>query len=41
VLDLWAGRIPLRTVAGPPESCGRIKSGIEVPAYAANFERRK
>jgi nitroimidazol reductase NimA-like FMN-containing flavoprotein (pyridoxamine 5'-phosphate oxidase superfamily) len=41
VLDLWAGRIPLRAVAGPPESCSRVKSGIEVPAYAANFERRK
>ena len=31
-LDVWAGVVPLRTVAGPPEPSPDLASGIAVPA---------
>jgi nitroimidazol reductase NimA-like FMN-containing flavoprotein (pyridoxamine 5'-phosphate oxidase superfamily) len=33
-LDVWAGVIPLRVVAGDPEPDPRLPSGIPVPEYA-------
>ena len=38
-LDLWAGVIPLRLDAGAPQSCPRLKPGIDVPAYALKYRR--
>jgi uncharacterized protein len=38
-LDLWAGVIPLRLMAGPAKSCPRLKPGIDVPTYARNYRR--
>ena len=36
--DTWAGVIPLRTVAGPPEPAANLKAGIDVPAYIRNYQ---
>jgi nitroimidazol reductase NimA-like FMN-containing flavoprotein (pyridoxamine 5'-phosphate oxidase superfamily) len=33
-LDVWAGVIPLRLVAGEPEPDPRLRAGIAVPEYA-------
>jgi nitroimidazol reductase NimA-like FMN-containing flavoprotein (pyridoxamine 5'-phosphate oxidase superfamily) len=38
-LDLWAGVIPLRLAAGPPQSCARLKPEIAAPAYATAYRR--
>jgi len=39
-LDVWAGVVPLRTVAGPPEPDPRLTPGIHPPAYVTDYERR-
>jgi hypothetical protein len=38
-LQVWAGVIPLRTVAGAPIRDERCDLGIPLPAYAANYRR--
>jgi nitroimidazol reductase NimA-like FMN-containing flavoprotein (pyridoxamine 5'-phosphate oxidase superfamily) len=38
-LDLWAGVIPLSITAGAPISDSRLKAGIPVPEFAANYTR--
>ena len=38
-LRVWAGVIPLRTVAGAPIRDERCDLGIPLPAYAANYKR--
>jgi len=38
-LDVWAGVIPLRLVAGPPVRDERCDLSIDTPSYAANYER--
>src|SRR5271168_2076037 len=38
-LRVWAGVIPLRTVAGAPIRDERCDLGIPLPAYAANYNR--
>jgi nitroimidazol reductase NimA-like FMN-containing flavoprotein (pyridoxamine 5'-phosphate oxidase superfamily) len=37
-LDVWAGEVPLRLVAGPPVPDPRLKPGIEQPAYLDGFD---
>jgi nitroimidazol reductase NimA-like FMN-containing flavoprotein (pyridoxamine 5'-phosphate oxidase superfamily) len=32
-LDAWAGVVPLRTVAGPPEPDPRLDAAVELPAH--------
>ncbi|MFQ5954769.1 MAG: pyridoxamine 5'-phosphate oxidase family protein [Kiloniellales bacterium] len=39
-LDVWAGVLPLETLAGAPEADARLKPGIAVPAYLTDFNRR-
>jgi len=38
-LAVWAGIIPLRTVAGPPIRDERCDIGIAVPSYVAHYAR--
>ena len=38
-MDVWAGVIPLRLVAGEPIADPRLKEAVEVPAYAREYER--
>ena len=38
-LPIWAGVIPLRLVAGRPETEARVPHGVAVPGYAARYER--
>jgi hypothetical protein len=38
-LPIWAGVIPLRLVAGAPETEERVPPGVAVPAYAASYRR--
>ena len=38
-LPIWAGVIPLRTLADPPIREERCDPGIPVPAYAARYQR--
>jgi hypothetical protein len=38
-LPVWAGVIPLRTVAGAPVRDERCDLGIPPPAYAAEYRR--
>jgi len=38
-LDVWAGVIPLRMVAGTPVADGRLDAGIEAPWYANGYAR--
>jgi len=38
-LDVWAGVIPLRMVAGEPEDDGRISAKREIPMYAVEYSR--
>jgi hypothetical protein len=38
-LPVWAGVIPLGTVAGAPIRDERCDLGIPVPRYAANYRR--
>lgn len=37
-LDVWAGEVPLRLVAGPPVPDPRLKPGIEQPGYLDGFD---
>ena len=37
-LDVWAGEMPLRIVAGDPVPDPRLKPGIEKPAYLENYD---
>jgi nitroimidazol reductase NimA-like FMN-containing flavoprotein (pyridoxamine 5'-phosphate oxidase superfamily) len=39
VLDVWAGVIPIRTVADRPEPAPDLKPGLEPPAYATDYHR--
>jgi nitroimidazol reductase NimA-like FMN-containing flavoprotein (pyridoxamine 5'-phosphate oxidase superfamily) len=38
-LDVWAGVIPIRTVAGRPEPAPDLRSGIDPPDYATDYRR--
>ena len=38
-LPVWAGRIPLRLVAGEPEPCPHLRAGIPVPHTVAGYPR--
>jgi nitroimidazol reductase NimA-like FMN-containing flavoprotein (pyridoxamine 5'-phosphate oxidase superfamily) len=38
-MDVWAGVIPLRLVAGEPIDDPRLIEGVEVPAYAREYKR--
>ncbi|MEX0984869.1 MAG: pyridoxamine 5'-phosphate oxidase family protein [Actinomycetota bacterium] len=38
-LDVWAGVLPLHTVAGEPEAAHDLKPGIAPPAYLGGFTR--
>ncbi|HJX08859.1 MAG TPA: pyridoxamine 5'-phosphate oxidase family protein [Actinomycetota bacterium] len=38
-LDVWAGTLPLRIVAGSPNPAPDLRQGIEPPAYLAEFRR--
>ena len=40
-LPIWAGVIPLRLTAGPPETEERVPAGVAVPAYATDFRRSR
>ena len=38
-LNVWAGVIPLKTIAGQPENDSRLKDEIALPSYISNYER--
>ncbi|WP_234684822.1 pyridoxamine 5'-phosphate oxidase family protein [Bradyrhizobium monzae] len=38
-LDVWAGVVPLKLVAGEPRNCPDLKPGIPTPDYAARYKR--
>jgi uncharacterized protein len=38
-MDVWAGVIPLRLVAGEPVADPRLADGIQVPVYAREYKR--
>jgi nitroimidazol reductase NimA-like FMN-containing flavoprotein (pyridoxamine 5'-phosphate oxidase superfamily) len=38
-LDVWAGTLPLHTVAGDPEPAPDLRPGIAPPGYLAEFRR--
>jgi nitroimidazol reductase NimA-like FMN-containing flavoprotein (pyridoxamine 5'-phosphate oxidase superfamily) len=38
-LDVWAGVIPVRTVAGEPEPAPDLRPGIDPPAYVTDYRR--
>lgn len=38
-MDVWAGVLPLRQEAEEPVADARLKQGIEVPEYVANYQR--
>jgi nitroimidazol reductase NimA-like FMN-containing flavoprotein (pyridoxamine 5'-phosphate oxidase superfamily) len=38
-LDVWAGILPLRTVAGEPLPDPLLRAGIETPAYVTGYRR--
>jgi uncharacterized protein len=38
-LDVWAGILPLRTVAGEPVPDPLLRAGIETPAYVREYRR--
>jgi nitroimidazol reductase NimA-like FMN-containing flavoprotein (pyridoxamine 5'-phosphate oxidase superfamily) len=40
-LDVWAGVIPLRVVAGKPITDPRLPEGIKPPSYAVHYRREK
>jgi len=40
-LDVWAGVIPLRVVAGKPITDPRLPEGIEPPSYAVDYTRER
>ena len=37
-LDVWAGEVPLRLVAGSPVADPRLKPGIPEPDYLKNYD---
>jgi nitroimidazol reductase NimA-like FMN-containing flavoprotein (pyridoxamine 5'-phosphate oxidase superfamily) len=39
-LDVWAGHVPLRLVAGAPVPCARLRAGIPLPDEIAGYQRR-
>ncbi len=39
-LDVWAGHVPLRLVAGEPVPCAHLRPGIEPPDDIAGYQRR-
>ena len=38
-LDLWAGVVPIRQIAGAPEDDPRLKPGVSAPAYLTDYRR--
>jgi nitroimidazol reductase NimA-like FMN-containing flavoprotein (pyridoxamine 5'-phosphate oxidase superfamily) len=38
-LPIWAGVVPLRLVAGEPETAERVPDGVGVPQYARAYDR--
>jgi nitroimidazol reductase NimA-like FMN-containing flavoprotein (pyridoxamine 5'-phosphate oxidase superfamily) len=38
-LPIWAGVIPLRMVAGEPETAEGVPAGVALPAYATDYRR--
>jgi nitroimidazol reductase NimA-like FMN-containing flavoprotein (pyridoxamine 5'-phosphate oxidase superfamily) len=38
-LPIWAGVIPMKLVAQPPQSDDRLLDGVAVPDYATNYRR--
>jgi nitroimidazol reductase NimA-like FMN-containing flavoprotein (pyridoxamine 5'-phosphate oxidase superfamily) len=38
-LDVWAGVIPLRLVAGAPINDPELKKGVVIPEYVLNYHR--
>src|SRR5215813_12569533 len=40
-MNVWAGVVPLRMVAGAPVPDPRLPAGIDAPAYALSYERTK
>jgi len=38
-MDVWAGVVPLRLVAGEPIKDPRLPEGIQIPAYAREYNR--
>lgn len=38
-LPIWAGVVPLRLVAGDPETAEDVPTGVAVPGYAADYRR--
>jgi uncharacterized protein len=38
-LDVWAGVVPIRTVAGEPEPAPDLKAGIDPPSYVTDYRR--
>jgi hypothetical protein len=38
-MDVWAGVIPLRLVAGEPVADPRLRADIQVPVYAREYKR--
>lgn len=38
-LDVWAGVLPLKTIAGQPENDSRLKDEITLPAYVSSYKR--
>lgn len=39
-LDVWAGHVPIRLVAGEPVPCPQLRSGIPLPDGIARYQRR-
>ena len=39
-LDVWAGHVPIRLVAGEPVPCPRLRPGIGLPDDIAGYQRR-
>jgi nitroimidazol reductase NimA-like FMN-containing flavoprotein (pyridoxamine 5'-phosphate oxidase superfamily) len=39
-LDVWAGHVPIRLVAGEPVPCPHLRPGIPLPAEIAGYQRR-
>jgi uncharacterized protein len=39
-LDVWAGHVPIRLVAGAPVACPHLRPGIPLPAGIAEYQHR-
>jgi nitroimidazol reductase NimA-like FMN-containing flavoprotein (pyridoxamine 5'-phosphate oxidase superfamily) len=39
-LDVWAGHVPIRLVAGEPVPCPHLRPGIPLPDGIADYQRR-